>query len=270
MERGTRRQVFISAAIFIVLEVAALAMLNRSSSIQNTWINRISHRTMAMLWGGSEKIHKYFSLDKQNQALAEENFELTRKLIEYESLIREKEILDSSGILESGRFAMIPARIVRISRNQQQNYIILDKGAEDGVLPNSGIMTSHGVVGIISAVDKHYSYGMSFLNSNFSVSARVGKGGMTAPMQWTGEGLGNAIIRDLPRHYKVEPGDTVWTSGFSDFFPSGIPLGTVTETVLTFGATSESHVDLFQDFSSLDYVIILRACFQDELNQIEQ
>lgn len=245
-------------------------MLKNSSTIQNTWLNRISHRTSALIWGGGERVQRYFSLDKQNEMLAQENFVLTQKVLEYESLLGERAAAESTeAFAGAGHFEMIPARLIRLSRNSQQNYLAIDKGSADGIKPYSGVITSNGVVGIISAVDRHHAYGLSFMNTNFNLSARIGRNGMVAPLGWRGTGTDKAIIRNLALHNAVAPGDTVWTSGFSDFFPAGIPLGVTEESVRTFGATVEVNVRLFQDFSCLEYVTVVRGINQEETNTPE-
>lgn len=247
-----------SAAIFIALEIAALAMLGSSSTIQNTWFNRMSHRTASFFWSGGQRVRSYFSLERQNGILAEENFELLQKVIEYESLLGEKAALgEVDWIVSDSLLKMVPARVIRATMDSQENHIVIDKGYEDGIEPDSGIITGRGVVGIISAVDRHRSYGLSFMNSNFILSARIGREGIIVPLQWKGTGTDRAVIREMSLHNVIEPGDTVWTSGFSDYFPADIPLGITEKTSLTFGATSEVEVRLFQDFSCLKYVTVV-------------
>jgi len=51
---------FLTAAIFILMEVAAVILLSRTSNLQNIWINRATHRVLATLWGSGESIRNYF------------------------------------------------------------------------------------------------------------------------------------------------------------------------------------------------------------------
>ena len=162
------------------------------------------------------------------------------------------------------------ASIVKISRNKQHNYIILDKGADDGVEPHSGIISSHGVIGIVDAVSSRYSYAISFMNTEFSVSSRLGKEGAVGPLVWDGKGSGGALLRQIPLHNKFEKGDTVYTSGFSSIFPPDIPIGTVEDSRVENGATYEIKVRLLQDFASIRHVTIVANCGRDEITELEQ
>ena len=168
------------------------------------------------------------------------------------------------------RFRYSTATIVKISRNTQHNYIIIDKGREEGITKNSGIITGNGVVGIIYAVDNHYAYGLTLMNPKISVSARIGHSGIVAPMAWDGLSSKRAVMKDIPLHYDVTPGDTVWTSGFSTIFPPDIPLGVTEGSHLENGASSTVDVELFQDFSALRHVIIVENPEREAIQKLEQ
>ena len=259
----------LSAAVFVALEIAAIVMLGHSSSLQNIWINRASHRVHASIWSAGESIRNYFTLDRQNKKLAAENIELSALVREFgqrDLSYRENHIYDS----KVGNFKMIPATIVKASRNTQHNYIILNKGTEDGVRPQTGIVTTSGVIGVVSSVGKHYSYGITLMNPRMSVSARIGLTGLVAPLEWDGRHTDGAIMRGLPLHQQISPGDTVWTSGFSSVFPADIPVGTTGRIRQVDGSTNEVSVKLFQDFSALRYVIITENLDKAEIEAVEK
>ena len=263
------RSGIISAAIFIALEVAALNMLSASSTLQNIWLNRASHRTMALLWGSGETVRNYFSLGKQNEILSRENMELSQELAAYKKAA-EQSGFDLTQVANARDFRYIPASIVKMSRNTQRNYIILDRGSEDGVKPEDGIITASGVIGIIQAVDKHYSYGLTLMNMGVKVSARIGKDGPIGPLSWNGLSTDGALLKELPLHYEVSKGDTILTSGYSTIFPADIPLGTAESSKLVNGSTREVEVRLFQDLSALRYVTIVQKIAGEEIASLEK
>ena len=85
------------------------------------------------------------------------------------------------------------------------------KGYEDGVQESSGIITAHGVIGFIDAVEKHLSYARTFMNTDVSISARLGGEGAVGPLSWDGKKTNGAILKEIPLLYKYEKGDTVYT-----------------------------------------------------------
>lgn len=259
----------LSAAVFLVLEIAAILMLSRTSSLQNIWINRASHRVHAAIWGSGERVRNYFHLEGQNRELAAENLELASQLRELrqKTLPYQQNLLPFTG---TDNFRMIPATIVKVSRNTQHNYIILDKGSRDGVRPQTGIISPTGVIGIVTSVGQRFSYGITLMNPRVSVSARIGRTGLVAPLEWDGKRTDGAVMRGLPLHHEINPGDTVWTSGFSTMFPADVPIGTTGRIRQVDGSTNEVSVHLFQDFASLRYVIIADNLDRKEIEDTEK
>ncbi len=256
MPGGSRRWIG-NTAFFVLAELAAVLLLANSDSIQNNWLNRASHDTIAAIGGWGESTRDYFSLRRQNDSLSRENLELARRL---RILEEDRQYSRATEDLLNGRdsaFRYIPARIVKASRNSQRNYVTVDKGSADGVVPHSGIITTNGVVGIIEAVGEHYSHALSLMNTEMMVSARIGREGFAAPLEWDGVHSRRAIMKDLPRHLAINPGDTVWTSGYSGIFPAGIPLGVTGNSWETDGSVQEAEVHLFIDFGALRYVSIV-------------
>ena len=269
MSQGRRTySIVISAAIFILMEVAALAMLDRSSTLQNIWLNRISRRTAAVLWGGGEKVRSHFYTYRQNDALAEENARLRDELRYWRSLGESGYGLPAEAA-DGGGFRYTPATVVKLGRGTAHSYIILDKGTEDGIVPQSGIISDKGIVGVVSAVDRHYAYGLTLMNSNISISVRLGESGVTAPLKWDGVSGRGAVVNDIPPHYRISPGDTVRTSGYSAIFPADRPVGVTGETRLVDGTSSQVSVRLFQDFNSLRYVTVTENSSRGEIEALE-
>lgn len=248
---------FVSAAIFILLEVAAIAMLHSSSVLQDIWLNRASHRVSGWLWGSSDRIAQYFRLDSRNKLLQEENARLSEELRKYRELEKSEEYLSRAYSVDDG-FDYIFAHIVKMGTNSQRNYIIVDKGLLDGVGPDCGVVTSEGVIGVIDAADDHLAYGRTLMNPSMHVSVRIGRDGVAGPLSWNGRSSKGAVLSGIPLGYKAEVGDTLWTSGYSAIFPAEIPVGTVVGSSTRSGASQDVQVELLQDFSALDYVTVVR------------
>jgi len=271
--KGNIIKIILNAAIFIVMEIAALNMLSNSGKMQNFFISKAAHWFQGGIWGTTESIKYYFSLNKANEELADENFRLSQLLRAYtlEQEMANLDSLTSSMNLSSvGQFSYIGGNIVKISRNKQRNYLILGQGSEEGVAPQSGIITSNGVIGIVESVSRHYSYALTFMNPEVNVSARLGKEGAIGPLSWDGKSSRGALLKEIPLQYKFQPGDTVYTSGYSSIFPSDIPLGTVTDSKIVNGATYEISINLFQDPGAVRYVTIVNNIGREEMEELEK
>lgn len=262
----------LNTAVFILLEIAALGMLRHGNALQDLFIARVAHGFLGRVWGLTEAVSDYASLRKHNEQLAGEILRLTEIITCLESEVAISAGRDSAVFVSAwrDRYEFIPAEVVKNSINKQHNYLIIGKGSDDGVKPQTGIITSNGVIGIVDAVSKHYSYAISFLNSDSSISARIGKDGAAGPMAWNGKGTGTALLREIPLQMRFEEGDTVYTSGFSSIFPPDIPLGRIAGSKIVNGATFEIEVKLFQDFSAVRHVCLVRNLELDEILSLEK
>ncbi len=76
-------------------------------------------------------------------------------------------------------------------------------------------------------------------------------------------------MEEIPRHAEVKVGDKVCTSGFSDIFPIGIPVGTVSEAEVTDADNFYSiKVRLSADFQRLTGVYVVAFEDNAELMQL--
>ena len=266
--RGNTAYRIIIAAVFIILEAAAVVMLAHNGTLQNTWLMKGAHGFMAAVWGGTESVRGYFSLRKENDRLAEENHAL---LMELQKYMRDTHLSEKYSLSDTvGSYRFIRADIVKMSCNRQHNYLIIDKGEEDGIQQMSGIITGQGAIGIVEAVSRHYSYAISFNNTDMAVSARLGRDGATGTLVWDGTGSRNAILNEIPHHIAVEEGDTVFTSGFSAIFPPDIPLGITGEKSLVNGSSYRISVRLFEDFRKLRFVTAVLSIDKEEIEALEK
>lgn len=268
-KRTTWLSSLVNVVIFIVLEMAAFHMISANAPLQRTWAAKGAHMFMAKVWGGSASIGRYFSLKAENEALVRENNALTQELLQAREQLRAVS-MDAQLPEQTQGFTALAAEVVMMSKNGQHNYLILNRGFEDGVQEKSGIITHNGVVGIVDAVSAHHAYAFSFRNNDISISARLGHEGGTGLLVWDGKSSNKAIIKEIPLQYLYSPGDTVYTSGHSLLFPPDIPLGVAGQSHVVNGATNEIEVDLFQDFSAIRYVTIVHNNSFDEIQQFVQ
>ena len=271
VRKGSIITFVINAAIFIILEIAALNMLRNNGEMQDIWISKGSHAFMSSIWGSTQKIKDYFALGKMNDRLAEENHELRMKLAQFEQIEADtREASCSAHKNIAGNYRYTPAEITKISTGSGHNYFIIDKGSDHGIVEGSGVITGKGAVGIVDAVSRNFSYARSFQNFDMSISARLSKKGSTGPLSWSGKGGSRALLKEIPHHVEFTPGDTVYTSGYSSIFPPDIPLGTAGDARIVNGATYEIDVTLFEDFGALRYVTVVENMGQAEINSLEK
>lgn len=243
-------------------------ILYRSGNGQEFFLTKFSQPFIKAFWGVSQSIGDYFALKGINEDLAKENFALLTAL---QAAGVDTTAARGNGQAQSatiGKFRYTRASVVKVSTNKHHNYLILDKGARDGVSARSGVITSFGVVGIIDTVSNGYAFARSFRNHNFNLSVRIGKEGTTGPLSW--DGKDGAVLRNISLHFPFRIGDTVYTSGLSTIFPPDIPVGIIKRDRISNGSMREFDVDLFQDYSSVRFVTLVTNTEREEILDLER
>ena len=252
--------------LFLALEVVSILFIANDSVFQRVKISGAAMYLKSGVSSVTSDIRYYFWLKEHNEVLLRENQRLKEQLAIYRTKGEMADTLE--GFLPTTPdFTYIPAKIISNSTNKLNNFIIINRGSRHGVIKDMGVISPEGVVGVISSVSDNYSYIISFLNINQSVSARIEPSGAYGPLIWEGRSSDYATLAEVPYHIKVSVGDTVFTSGFSTIYPPDVPLGTIRRSTVIRGSHHKFQVKLFQNFGSLRYVSVVVNNKKDELNQ---
>ena len=249
--------------LFILLEAACIYMVCNNGIVQRYRLIGELREIQGYFWEKYAAINEYSSLKKTNIQLASQNRELM------EQLYLQKE---QTGLIHPDTvqypFSFISAKVVRNTCNTTHNYLIIDKGSKDGVVEDMGVITPNGVVGITRGVSENYSYVLSFLNTQQQVSAKIGHTNTFGPLSWIPGKDGMAVLNEIPQHLTVNPQDTVYTSGYSSFYPPDIPIGTVQGSKVVNGVHLSIDVKLLQEFRQLKYVMVVKNNNKDEKEKL--
>ena len=256
----------LTIGVFIALEVISIIMIAQNSVLQRYLIMNGIRTTQVFFWERSEGIRDFFRLRAYNQALQEENASLRGKLAQILYLQETAAVTDST----AGLYRWIPASIIKNNPNKQHNYLILNRGAKDGVQTEMGVVTHNAIVGVVGAVSEHYSYVISFLNKSQKASAMIAGTTDFGLLTWDGIDGRQATLSHVPLSSAAAVGDTVCTSGYSTIYPPDIPVGTITAVDAVSGMYKDMNVDLFQDIRSLKYVYIVQRHHQSEIDELSK
>ncbi|MBQ1168813.1 MAG: rod shape-determining protein MreC [Bacteroidales bacterium] len=257
-------KLLLTIGTFIVLEVISIVMIAQNSILQRYLILDGIRSTQVFFWERSQGIRDFFNLRAYNQALQEENAELRGKLAQVQYLQDFKAVTDST----PGLYKWIPASIIKSNPNKQHNYLILNRGAKDGVETEMGVVTHNSIVGVVGAVSENYCYVISFLNKSQRASAMISGTSDFGLLTWNGTDSHSATLSHIPLSSTAAVGDTVCTSGYSTIYPPDIPVGVISDINAVSGMYKDMGVDLFQDLRSLKYVYIVQRHHQGEIDEL--
>jgi rod shape-determining protein MreC len=253
----------------------SLFMLFNYNRYQKTVYSAVAGEITGKIDKQYSDIEYYFKLKKTNDSLVKVNAEL------YNKLKQDYEIPDTASklaidtikvdtILHQRKYLYLPARVVGNSVSQPNNYIELHRGLNQGVTNDLGVTDiNNAVVGTVVDVSNNFSVIMSLLHRQSNISAKLKKTGETGSIVWDGIRPDIVILKDIPRDVKVNSGDSVITSGFSDKFPFGLLIGTITGVVNdNASGTHLIKVKTAANFYNLRYVNVINNLQKAEPQQL--
>lgn len=260
--------------IFLLLEGIALWQYATSSPYTEA---KIFARTTALGGAISEvitDITHFFSLPDENRRLAERIAVLEQEAELNRELMADVMLDSIAGSVESygdPRFRFSAARVSSSTVNRQRNYIVLDRGAGDGVAINMGVMTpERQLVGYVTSCSEHYAVVEPVINTKFSTGGRLidnVDNNFFCSVSWDGSSRYYAQASDISVNVNIERGMSVEVS--SERMPRGVVIGSIESFKINSANTAYSAtIKLAADLSALDNVIIVESVNFDELDTI--
>lgn len=211
----------------------------------------------------------YFHLKVENEQLMAENARLRNQVDQAFRIADTNHYYDKDSL-----FRFVEAKVISNSINNQKNYLLLNKGRKDGILPDMGVITSDGIAGTVVEVSDHFARVMSVLHIQHKINARIKKNLHLGSVEWNGKDYRYGVLNDVPVHVKLNPGDTIITSGNSLIFPEGISVGTVSRgderQIQAQGNFQSASVTYSVDFNKLYHVYVIINLMKPELDQVNQ
>jgi rod shape-determining protein MreC len=169
------------------------------------------------------------------------------------------------------KFTYIPAFVVNNSVTFRNNYLTLAAGSKNQIGKAMGVVSTAGIVGITENVTPHFTSVISVLHKNFTVSAEISENGEKGSVVWDGIDYSTVIMKDVPRHIRINIGQHVVISPYSRAFPQGTPIGVISRYEVKPGdAFYTIYVKLAADLRNIRQVYVIANLLKDEQEQAEQ
>ena len=262
--------------LFFLLEIVSCMLLYHNHAYQRNLMLSSSSTIVGHILSISGSAKSYMGLREENNVLFEQNGQLELQVMELQQEIerlRAQTLSYDSLFTDSDTlpYHYITAEIVNNRIAGLSNYITINKGSRHGVKPDMGVVSTRGIVGVVSTVSEHFSVVIPLLNPKLRISSRLQRGSFYGSLSWDGRDTRHAYLEELPRHAVFEEGDTVVTSGYSAVFPPGVIIGTVAEFDEKRDYTFYSlKVKLATDFMTLKAVRVIRNDYQQERLEVEK
>lgn len=262
--------------LFLLLLFVSLFCLIKNSQFQRSKYLVAAQEVSGRLYSVTNELSAFLHLKTENQALTGRVAQLeaeNRYYVQELENLRQSNDVDflTASRLNSKEFQFIPTKVVYNSTSGKSNYLSLKKGSTDGITPDMGVISATGIVGVIKSVTPHFSLVIPILSSEFRPSCKIKDKNYFGPLIWDGQDAQYSYLEELPRHADFQIGDTIVTSGYSNVFPEGLPVGVIA------GSRKQEKDDnytslkvkLFTDFNTLTNAIIVVNRYGEEQRTLE-
>ncbi|MDE7111515.1 MAG: rod shape-determining protein MreC [Muribaculaceae bacterium] len=259
---------------FLLLAGISCVMLFRGNPYQQAVYMTSAGAVSSSVYNAANSVTGYFHLRSINDDLQErlsaleiENLSLRRRLQRADEMAYADTVTPDSALTP---YRFITARVINNSIAHSNNFLTINRGSDDGVRPEMGVVDQNGIVGIVNVTGRHTARVISLLNSDLRLSCKVKGSDAFGSLVWDGRSPRLAVLEELPRHVEFAIGDTIITSGYSVVFPEGIPVGVVVEQSRDVDDNFYSlKVELLTDFATLSTVRVIENFLKEEIEEVE-
>jgi rod shape-determining protein MreC len=118
------------------------------------------------------------------------------------------------------------AHIVDVDTDPFRHRIVVDAGANQGVLVGEAVLDAHGVMGQVVETLPNTATAMLITDAAHALPVAVERTGMRAIARGSGA-LDTLMLPNIPISADLKVGDRLITSGLGGHFPAGFPVGVV-------------------------------------------
>lgn len=150
----------------------------------------------------------------------------------------------------------VAARVIGRDATNWYQGVVLDKGEQDGVRTEMGVVSLAGAVGRVVKTRATSSVVLLIVDPNNAVTSLIQRTRDEGIIEGTFGG--KARMKYIPLLSTVRVGDPVVTSGLTGGFPKGVPVGTITSIQKDEGGlfqTAEVRPEV--DFTRLEEVLVV-------------
>jgi rod shape-determining protein MreC len=257
--------------LFIIFFSVALVLTVKNNVYQQSETVNSTNELVGTAYENLNVFTRYLNLGQVNDSLSKENARLASQVfaLKHVDTAKNTVVVDT---VTNYRYTYLAARVIKNSITLRNNIITINKGSLDGMASGMAVISAgKGVVGFIRDVSPHLATIQSLLHKDTKISVNIKKNNALGSLVWGERNFDfrKAFVKEIPNQYKINLRDTIVTSGFGSF-PPGILVGRISKTGIATGDNFMTlEIDLFNDFSSLQYVYVIKDKFAIEEKALE-
>jgi len=237
---------FVQSGIYNLIS-PAVSGVNRVITNIDNYIKRF--KNAGEILAENEKLKKQLAEERLNNILMKKyeiQNERLRKLLDFKELTS----YETQG-----------AKVIGYGPSKWKEKILINKGSKDGLKDGMTVVTYNGsFVGQINYITSDSAQVEMVNNSGFVVAGIVQREDSRAVglVKGNQENSKYNIMDNLSWDSDIRENDLILTSGLSNTYPKGLPIGKVTEVNPdNYGVSQKAKIDLFIDLNTIEEVLVI-------------
>jgi rod shape-determining protein MreC len=214
---------------------------------------RVLNEPISATRNGVDRLGEMLAVHEENARLREEN----RRLLGWQAEAAKLQVQNRAlrQMLQIPPVERAPswtsARVIADSGSVFVHTLLLDAGADRGVVRGMPAISPQGLVGRVIDIGRHSARVLLITDFNSRIPVVIERSGDQAILE--GDNTLEPALRFLPINPSFEVGDRVMTSGRGGLLPPGLLIGQISSL-----ADGKIAVRPYVDWTRLDYLSLLR------------
>ena len=267
---------YITFIAFMALQFFALWMFFRYNKTHHAVFMGVANEVTGRVNTQVDKLDDYFHQGEENKRVHRMNDSLLNLLRTNFNTpdTTQRSVTDSMRVTDSTkevrRYLFRDAKVVYNSVSEENNYLQLNRGSNQGIRDNMAVINSNGaVVGLVVNTSPTFSQVMSLLHTRSRVPSVLKKGGTSGTISWDKKDYRFLNLEGISRDVEVKKGDTVLTSPYSYNYPPSFMVGTIQSIAVDKNSGFYLlKVRAAANFNSLQQVFVVENLQLDEQVQL--
>lgn len=268
MRRVTDVKDYILTGLILIIAIAL--MINRhDGGLQNA--RKASITVLSYLEQPLSNIRIYRQALTTNTYLQRQNVLLQDELSRVRSIEEQNKVLRNLlSLRDTSSHDLVSVKIVAKELTTGiNNSLTINAGSNDGVEVGMPVINSDGLIGQIILTNNKFSQVIPYSNSLFRVSSRVQGSRAYGIVSWKSTGHRELVLSYVPQTIPIEVGQLVETSGFSNQYPQGIPIGEVTRVEPGDGVETQTiYLNAYADLFTLSEAFVVKYIPDEEIEEL--
>ncbi len=252
-----------------LLVIISLVLIFSNDNSQIRFFRAVAITTLGTFQSGISVIPNVFEIENENKFLREANIRLSVEIASLKEIKLENQRLKKLlNFKTEFPYSLLSAKIVNKSLIQSRNTITINVGESDGVKVGMPVITDNGLVGRVISTSGGYSIVQILLNKDLKISVKNQRTRVDGILSY--DGTSSLSVMNVRKNADVNEGDIFITSDYSSNFPSGIPIGIVSEAGNLDNLFKKIILTPLVNFEMIEEVFVLQILPDKEKLELEK